>query len=157
MRVSDDPEQAAGADVVVCGPDSLDRHASYDRAQVVALSLRPLGGRFTEPLPAGVLDYGAVVLGQPDVFVPLDPPAGADVAWADGTTQQDLLAEAADDDLVGPGGRLLTDVAVTCRTGVRTLLGPLLHGGGTVWVRNPAADGWAARAAQERTTAELRA
>ena len=65
---------------------------------VVALSLRPLGGRFAEPLPAGVVDYGAVVLGQPDAFVAFDPPVADDRAWRDGSgaaTQGELLAEAA--------------------------------------------------------------
>jgi len=154
MRVAG-PERASGADVVVCGPGSL---TSYDASErtVVACSLRPLGGRFTEPLPDGVLDYGAVVLGQPDAFFPLDPPVPGDVAWDDGTTQQQLLAEAAADDLVPQGGRLLTDLPATTRAGLRTLLAPLAHGGGTVWVRNPAADGWRHRADSERATATLR-
>jgi len=155
MRVAG-PERAAGADVVVCGPDTLEGYGDQD-CPVVACSLRPLGGRFTEPLPANVLDYGAVVLGQPDAFFPLDPPVAGDAAWDDGTTQQQLLAEAATDDLGSTGARLLTDVPASTRAGLRTLLAPLMHGGGTVWVRNPAEDGWAHRAETERATATLRA
>lgn len=62
------------ADVAVIGPETL-AAGLPDAADVVALSLRPLGGRFTDPLPAGVLDYNAEVLGHGDAFVPYDPPA----------------------------------------------------------------------------------
>ena len=77
LAVTDDPALADQADLVVCGPDGVATYASHaERVPVVALSLRPLGGRFTEALPAGVTDYGAVVLAQPDAFVAYDPPAG---------------------------------------------------------------------------------
>ena len=115
--------------------------AHADRVPVVALSLRPLGGRFTEALPTGVTDFGAVVLAQPDAFVAYDPPAAARrrLARRGGhPSQADLLAEAAASGLVAAGGRLLTDVdpvhprAVWC-----TLLAPLALGAATVWVRTP--------------------
>ncbi|MGZ4456818.1 MAG: TIGR03089 family protein [Nocardioides sp.] len=158
MRVTDDPSAAGDADVVVCGPDGVARYAPYaGGAAVVALSLRPLGARFAEPLPDGVVDYGAVVLGQPDAFLAYDPPAADVVAWADGSTQAGLLAEAGERALVGPGGRLATDVAATTRAGLVTLLGPLAAGGGTVWVRHPDASRWDDRVASERATATLRA
>jgi len=160
MVVTDDVGRAGDADLVVCGPDSLPQHASaVGRGPVVAASLRPLGGPFTEPLPAEVVDYGAVVLGQPDVFVAYDPPVADDRAWrdADGAvTQGDLLAEAARSSVVNRGGRLLTDVNPCSRTGLATLLGPLVLGASTVWVRHPAEDSWSTRAEQERATDVLR-
>ena len=160
LTVTDDPALAGRADLVVCGPDGVATYASHaERVPVVALSLRPLGGRFTEPLPTGVTDYGAVVLAQPDVFVAYDPPAGDDVAWrdADGTsTQADLLAGAAGAGVVAAGGRLLTDVNPCTRAGAVTLLGPLVAGAGVVWVRHPDAAGWDRRAEQERATDRLR-
>ncbi len=59
---------------MVCGPDGVATYASHAaRVPVVALSLRPLGGRFTEALPTGVTDYGAVVLAQPDALRGLRP------------------------------------------------------------------------------------
>jgi uncharacterized protein (TIGR03089 family) len=159
--VTTDPGLAEEADLVVCGPEGVVRYA--DRAAVVpvvALSLRPLGARFADPLPTGVVDYGAVVLGQPDVFMPLQPAAGDDGAWrdADGTrTQADLLAEAASAPLVADGGRLLTDLNPCTREGRGTLLSPLLAGGGAVWVRHPDDAAWQRRYDEERATAEARA
>ena len=77
LAVTDDPALADDADLVVCGPDGVPTYAAHaDRVPVVALSLRPLGGRFTEELPPGVTDYGAVVLAQPDAFTAYDPPEG---------------------------------------------------------------------------------
>lgn len=156
--ITDDPARADDADVLVGGPDQLDVLAGQaHRAPVLALSLRPLGGRFTDPLPPGVTDYGAVVLGQPDVFVPYDPAGPADVAWQDATgslSQADVAALELDG--VKEGSRLLTDVAPTTRQGLGTLTASLRHGGGTVWVRRPDPDGWAHRAEVERTTAVLR-
>jgi uncharacterized protein (TIGR03089 family) len=57
-----------GADIGVSGPD-----LGADEPVRLAASLRPLGGRFTEP-PAGFLDLGAEVPPHGDVFVALDPP-----------------------------------------------------------------------------------
>ena len=113
MRVSDDTARVGEADLVVCGPEGVERYADLAaRVPVVAVSLRPLGARFAEPLPAGVVDYGAVVLGQPDSFVAFDPPLPDDPAWEDGSgallTQADLVATPPVGD--GHGGRLLTDV-----------------------------------------------
>ena len=146
-------------DLVVCGPDGVDAYAGGG-APVVALSLRPLGGRFLEPLPADVLDYGAVVLGQPDAFLAIDPPSDDDLAWSEPgftTSQGDLLAAAANADLVLDGHRLITDVNPCTHFGCATLLAPLLGGGGTVWVANPDESLWVKRAESERATSVLRA
>lgn len=163
LRLTDDPALLDQADLVVCGPDAVERYAGSAggsrQAPVVALALRPLGGRFTEALPDGVVDYGAVVLGQPDHYVALDPPTGDDVAWLDerGTiTQAQLVAAGGADDLTGRGGRLLTDVNPACRAGLRTLLAPLARGGSTVWVRHPDEARWSEHARAEGTAAELR-
>jgi uncharacterized protein (TIGR03089 family) len=160
LAVTDDPARAGTADLVVCGPEGVETYADQARrVPVVAASLRPLGGRFTEALPTGVTDYGAVVLAQPDAFAAMDPPSGDDAAWLDGSgtaTQADLLAEAARSTLVTAAGRLLTDVNPCTRAGMQTLLAPLVRGAATVWVRHPDDAAWASRAEQERATDLLR-
>ena len=80
------------ADIALSGPDLV-----ADEPHRVAASLRPLGGRFTEP-PAGFLDLGAEVPGHGDHFVALDPPEPATLALdLEGTasTHADLLASVA--------------------------------------------------------------
>jgi uncharacterized protein (TIGR03089 family) len=158
LAVTADPADAAGADLVVCGPTGVDRHASAD-VPVVALSLLPMGARFATPLPDGVVDYGAVVWGQPDSFVPFDPPAADDVAWLgpDGpATQAQLLAQAAEAPTSAPGTRLITDAVPSSRAGVEHLLAPLLGGGGTVWVAHPDPARWQHHAESEQATVQLR-
>jgi uncharacterized protein (TIGR03089 family) len=163
--VTTDRGLAEEADLVVCGPDGLDRYATSaggragDRP-VVALSLRPLGAAFTEPLPTGVVDYGAVVLAQPDAFVAFDPPGPSDAAWRSGAesrSQAQLLDAAEHSPLLDPGGRLLTDCNPCSADGAQTLLVPLLRSGGTVWVARPDAARWQGHADSERATAQLRA
>jgi uncharacterized protein (TIGR03089 family) len=161
LCVTDEPERAGSAAVVVCGPGTVERYAALaaDRP-VVALSLRPLGGRFTDPLPAGVTDYGAVVLAQPDVFVAPDPPSAGDAALRDGSrtlTQGDLLAAAADGALIEAGDRLLTDVHPCSSEGVGLLASVLAVGGSLVWVAAPDADVWERHREDERVTTERRA
>jgi len=161
LAVSDDATLAGEADLLVCGPHALPELAAHaTRVPVVALSLRPLGGRFTEALPTGVVDYGAVVLAQPDALLVADPAQAGDVAWRDAgglTSQSDLLDAAAGSGIVADGGRLVTDVGPCSRAGLLTLLGPLVHDASVVWVRHPDPAAWPARAEQERSTDELRA
>lgn len=122
---------AADADLVVCGPDDLARHAQGP-AEVVACSLLPLGARFRTPLPPGVVDFGEVVWSQPDSLLVIDPVAPTDVAWTDGKGALDHDALLA---LPGsPAQRLVTAVAPASREGLPRLVGPLLSGVGTVWV-----------------------
>lgn len=139
------------ADLLVCGPAGVNEAAD----SVVAISLNPLGGRFTDPLPPGVIDYGAVVFGMPDAFTVYDAPGPDDPAW-DTTTQSDLLEAAAEAQLVLDGHRLLTDVNPCTHFGCATLLGPLQGGGGTVWVRNPDEASWDRKRDSERATSVLR-
>lgn len=161
LVVTTDPARAGDADLVVCGPDGVEEYAGRaESVPVVALSLRPLGARFADPLPTGVVDYGAVVLAQPDVFMAIDPSTGEDGAWRDahGTrTQTELLEQAAAAPLLEEGGRLLTDVNPCTPEGVATLLSPLLRAGGAVWVANPDESVWQRRYDEERATAQVRA
>ncbi len=142
------------ADLVVCGPDGVEEHAAAG-ARVVALSLDPMGRRFTEPLPDGVVDFGVVVWGQPDSFVAYDPPEATDVAWQAErpSTQEDLLRASAGHAWSAPGTRLLTDAPTTSEDGLLAFLAPLLGGGGTVWVAHPDPAGWEHRATAEHVTA----
>ncbi|HEU5043741.1 MAG TPA: TIGR03089 family protein [Nocardioidaceae bacterium] len=159
--VTTDPADADRAGLVVCGPSSVAEHApAADRVPVVALSLRPLGGRFAEPLPPGLTDFGAVVLAQPDAFVSLAPPEPGSPAWqerGEALSQQELLSEGGTDPAVDEGGRLLTDVNPCSRRGARLLASLLVRSAGTVLVANPDEASWPGRFAQERATAELRA
>ncbi len=156
LEVTDDPTLADDADLVVCGPAGVATYAEHAaRVPVVALSLRPLGGRFTDELPTGVTDYGAVVLAQPDAFAAYDPPEGGDAAWRDGSgtaTQRALLEEAAGADVVAEQGRLLTDVNPGSRDGAVLLLASVVRGAGVVLVRHPEPSSWDTRAVQERAT-----
>jgi uncharacterized protein (TIGR03089 family) len=161
LGITDQASRLADVAAVVCGPGSL---ASYAAAAagipVVALSLRPLGAPFTDPLPASVVDYAEVVPAQPDVFVAADPVSPEDTAWHDAAgrrSHRQLVEEGTSDRVVRPGGRLLTDLNACTGDGVRTLLGPLARDGSTVWVRHPDPDRWAERAAAERVTDQVRA
>ncbi len=131
VTAATDPGSVDAADVVVCGPDTVQRRAEQAPGEVVACSLRPLGARFTTPPPAPVIDFGEVVWSQPDSLVVLDPPTSADIAWRDATGSLDQAQVL---DLDGPGERALTTEPVTSRVGLATLVGPLRSGAGTVWV-----------------------
>jgi uncharacterized protein (TIGR03089 family) len=140
-------------DLVVCGPDDVERYAGGD-APVVALSLLPMGARFREPPPDGVVDYGAVVWGQPDSFLPLDPPAPDDVAWRGDRvlTQAEVAVGAVGSTAESgePGTRLLTDLSPASEAGLPAFLRPLVARGGTVWVANADPESWDHRAEVER-------
>ncbi|WP_027861973.1 TIGR03089 family protein [Marmoricola sp. URHB0036] len=144
-------------DLVVCGPDSVERHQHADT--VVACALLPFAVRFAEPLPEGVLDYGVLWPGQSDVFVPLTPPTPDTPAWlaaGDARTQAELLEEATGAGYA-PGARLLTDVHPAADHGVPAFLGPLLSGGSLVLLRDPRELTWPARLEDERADVQLRA
>ena len=133
------------ADAVVCGPDSLDAWAPRaPQVPVLACSLRPLGVRFAEPLPAGVLDVGVEIWGQPDGFAAWDPPEGDDAA-TDELSQRELLdPSSGPNDLTAAvgssltdGGRLLSVADPASPPGMATFTEPLRRGGSLVLVRNP--------------------
>ena len=137
-------------DAVVCGPATLDRWAGGD-ALVLACSLRPLGVRFADPLPAGVHDVGVEVWGQPDSFTPWDLPQPDDAATSWGLTQEGLWAAAAGSMLTG-GSRLLSEADPASPPGTASLTEPLLSGGSVVLVAHADPDRLAAIAAAERVT-----
>jgi uncharacterized protein (TIGR03089 family) len=132
VTTSDDP------DAVVCGPEGLARWAPRASAvPVLACSLRPLGVRFAEPLPAGVLDVGVEIWSQPDGFTAWDPPTGDDLATDDLTQGQVHDLTAAVGSVLPDGGRLLSVADPASPPGMATFTEPLVRGGSLVLVRNP--------------------
>jgi uncharacterized protein (TIGR03089 family) len=145
-------------DAVVCGPDGLDAWGSRAaQAPVLACSLRPLGVRFADPLPAGVLDVGVEIWSQPDGFAAWDPPTDDDLA-TDELTQRELFAPherltAAVGSGLTDGGRLLSVADPASPPGMATFTEPLGRGGSLVLVRNPDPDRLDDVYAAERATA----
>jgi uncharacterized protein (TIGR03089 family) len=139
VTTADDP------DAVVCGPEGLDAWAPRAAAiPVLACSLRPLGVRFAEPLPAGVLDVGVEIWSQPDGWSAWDPPTDDDLA-TDTMTQRELFSSAADltaaaGSSLTDGGRLLSVADPASPPGMATFTEPLGRGGSLVLVRNPDPD-----------------
>ena len=129
------------ADAVVCGPETLATWAPRaPRLPVLACSLRPLGVRFAEPLPAGVLDVGVEIWSQPDGFAAWDPPTGDDLA-TDALSQEGLHdLTAAVGSALTDGGRLLSVADPASPPGMATFTEPLRRGGSLVLVRNPDPD-----------------
>lgn len=141
------------AAVAVAGPESVD--AAPDAPEVVALSLRPLGGPFTTPLPAGVLDYATEVPSYPDRFTALSTPEPADAGLGDETLAALVSAareRAAKLDL-GDSARVFVPTDDLGRAIRDALLVPLAVGGSAVLVRNEDPSGRAARVDAERVTA----
>ena len=114
------------ADVAITGPDFAIRGSE----ETVASALLPLGGRFREPLPDGIHDYGAEVYNHPDVFVAVDPPTPETPAY-DELTHADLIGttEPVND-------RILVTRNLADRDGVRVLAGVISGGGSIVLCRN---------------------
>jgi len=140
--VADVGGPAAGADLVVSGPDSLEeaRACSGER---VALSLRPLGARFAEQ-PAGFADYADEVLGQGDRFTPYAPvdpdaaflllPGGEELSGGQVTARATADAEQAG---WGSGTRLLSLRPYDGWAGLSSgLFAPLAVGGSVVLCRH---------------------
>lgn len=151
----DPAAQAAAADLAVTGPGTLDAALAAD--EVVALSLRPMGGRFTDPLPGGVLDYAVEVPGHGDRFAAAGP--APEVTEIEGTvltgTALDELADAhAKRWGLDDGGRLLTELDPATLDGAVALLpGALARGGSVVLCRNLDDARLEQRTADERVTA----
>lgn len=135
--VADVDGDPAAADLVVSGPDSLER-ARACSGERVALALRPLGGRFPQP-PEGFADYAVEVPGQGDRFAPFSPVdpqepalvvAGAELTGAE--VVEKARADAADLGLTGPGSRLLSGLPYDTWRGLSAGLYALLATGGSV-------------------------
>ena len=144
-------------DAVVCGPETLERWSALaDDVPVLACSLRPMGVRFAEPLPAGVHDVGIEIWAQPDAFTAWDAPTSEDLAhrWAGaGVSQGDMLEAAAAGSLLTDGGRLMTAANPTSPSGVVAFTEPLVRGGSVVLVAGPDPERLSVTAEQERVTA----
>ncbi|HWU33065.1 MAG TPA: TIGR03089 family protein, partial [Marmoricola sp.] len=124
-------EPGVAAHLVVAGP-TFDEHLLDTDLPVVATSLDAFAGRFAQPLPEGIDDYGALWPGQPDVFVPSPPPGDMTVAWRhpeDSESHEELVQRARDEVQGRRGTRLLTAVHPLHDSGVPTLLAALVSGG----------------------------
>jgi uncharacterized protein (TIGR03089 family) len=142
-----DLDATADAAVIVTGPDTIEAACAVGAHEVVALSLRPLGGAFTEPLPDGVVDYGAEVLTFGDVFSPLgstdpeQPLLGRGDDLLDGMQLVSSALERATALGLGEGARVLTGANPVGPKGyLDALLAPLARNGSIVLVRNPDPD-----------------
>ncbi|MEJ7743342.1 MAG: TIGR03089 family protein [Nocardioidaceae bacterium] len=131
------------ADVSIVGPQVLepDRVGSVAGGVVIGCSLRPLGGPFLQPLPAGWLDFAREVPGQPDIMLSPSQISGEDVAVerVDGDATHTELAQAglraAARLGLEPGGRLITDANPADSTEVvDALVAPLVTGSSVVLV-----------------------
>jgi uncharacterized protein (TIGR03089 family) len=143
------------ADAVVCGPDGLATWAGRaGELPVLACSLRPMGVRFADPLPAGMHDVGVDVWSQPDAFVAWDPPGDDDLALP-GISQGELWKAAAAGSLLTDGGRLLTEANPASPPGIATLVEPLARGGSLVLVSHADPALLDATYAAERATARF--
>ena len=135
LRVTESGEP----DAVVCGPDTLGAWAPRaGDVPVFACSLRPMGVRFTEPLPDHVHDVGIEIWGQPDGFTAWDPPTSDDAA-TDSLTQGELLAQrltAAAGSSLTDGGRLLSATDPASPPGTVTFTEPLARSGSLVLIRH---------------------
>lgn len=143
-------DAARGADLAVTGPDGLETALAAD--EVVALSLRPLGGRFADPLPAGVVDYAVEVPGHGDRFAARGSvPEVLDVEGTvlTGGAVLDLAGRLADRWGLDEGGRLLTALDPATVDGAMALLPAALARGGSVVLQRHADP-----AAQERRVAD---
>lgn len=145
----------------VVGPGA-DTDTSARTGQVISCSLRPLGGRSLTPLPAGWLDFGAEVPGQPDVLAlapsvdvggtavhtDLGPRTHADLVRAARVTASRLT--------LSPAARLLTDANPSTAPGlVAALAAPLVAGSSVVLLVNVDRDAAGTLSAQELITASL--
>jgi len=134
----------AQPDVGVVGPDEVANATFPDAPELIVTALHPLGRRFTVPLPAGVIDYGAEVFAQADTFSTAVGVTAGSPAWdergalLDHNTLLRRAGETAQRLGLPPGGRLLVDTAPTQLEGAVTgVLAPLLVNGTVVLVRDP--------------------
>ena len=146
-------------DAVVCGPAGLERWAERaDDIPVLGCALLPLGVRFTDPLPAGVHDVGVEVWGQPDAFVPWDPPGADDPATSTAygaASHAQMWEAAAAGSLLTDGGRLLSEANPASPPGLATFTEPLARGGSLVLVAHAGPGRLEAISAAERVTARF--
>jgi uncharacterized protein (TIGR03089 family) len=139
-------EAAGGVNVAFVAADRVDTALAGDADEVVALSLRPLGGRLAHPI-AGVLDYAAEVPGHGDRFQAPAPPAHQGVILR-------FAAHVAGGWGLGPADRVLSAAPVDTADGlVGGLLAPLAVGASVVLCRHLDPSSLPRRIAAERVTA----
>lgn len=137
------------ADVAVVGPHRLAQLPAAD--EIVAVSMRPMGAPFAEPLPALVHDYFDASRLQAD-----DYPFGS--AAPSPTGQRDAAAAA---DLASSWGLTSADRVLATGSWVEgdpapaELFAPLAADASVVWVRNPSSAGFVQRLESEQVTAVL--
>jgi len=135
----------SGADIVVTGPD-LDLGESTDAPHRLASALLPFGVRFPAE-PAGFVDLGAALPGQPDAFIPYVRPTDGDPATEFGTrvtTRADVIAA-----LTPSAERLLLTPGPVSRD-LDAVVAALLGGGSIVLVNGGSTDDLDRLAHQER-------
>jgi uncharacterized protein (TIGR03089 family) len=146
---------SGSGEVAFAAPDRLREARSTGAEEVVAVSLRPLGGPLGA-VPIGITDYGAEVLGYGDSFsasVPLDPAAPA-LDGLSGAQLVDAARAAASRWGLGAGDRVLSVLPYDTLDGwLVGLLAPLVAGGGVVLCQHLDVGGLAHKAATERVTA----
>ena len=149
------------ADVVLAAQDRLAALEEHDLAELVGLSLHPLGmgmAGYTGP----ARDFAVEARMHGDVFVPWEAPRPADPGLVVGGLELSLggLVETAGELAtrlgVVPGDRLLIDTRVAAEAGPAAwLLAPLAVGSSIVLVNSVDVTRLAERAAAERVTATL--
>lgn len=136
--VADLGGDAAAADVVVSGPDSLEAALACG-GERVALALRPLGGRFPTT-PAGFVDYAVEVPGQGDRFQAYAPVGAGEAAVAVGGVEfsgGEVVGRALADAGRFGGDRVLSGLSYDTWDGVSAgLYAPLASGGSVVLCRH---------------------
>ncbi len=149
-----------GSDLRIVGPDAVERSGSAPTVPTVACSLRPLGGRFLQPLPPGWLDFAVEVPPQPDAILVPHPVDPADLAIdASVRLSHGELLEVGEQRASGlglrPGGRLATDLNAAEPTDLVTALAaPIAAAASVVLVVNATPERRALIAEQERVSCE---
>lgn len=163
--VADVGGDAGAADHVVAGPGQFEAGLACAGSRI-ALSLAPLGRRFSAP-PPGYADYAVEVPGQGDRFqpyAPVDPEAAALIVAGAEFTGAEVVerarAEASGLGLTGPGSRLLSGLSYDTWEGLSAgLYAPLATGASVVLCRHLdqlGEDAVAKRIESERVTATKR-
>ncbi|MBI4900815.1 MAG: TIGR03089 family protein [Actinobacteria bacterium] len=121
------PSATPDAAVTVVGPGEVGLEA---QGVVLACSLHPLGFGFSDPLPAGVVDFSVEVRSQPDAHAAEPVPESA-LGWRDG----ERMLSHADLAAIPPvPARKLVRPTTPLATVTAAYLGPLLGGGSAVVV-----------------------
>ncbi|GAA4745596.1 TIGR03089 family protein [Modestobacter marinus] len=158
---AEDDDRLTDADVVLADADRLPALEELGLAELLGLSLHPLGMGMTG-YTGPARDFALEVRGQGDVFSPWQPvdPAGVGLVLGGGQLSLAALVETATE-LAGrlglvAGDRVLVDQQAATEAGpVAWMLAPLAAGASLVLCRAAAPSGLLRRAETERVTATL--